>query len=192
VAPSAREAGWVAPIQSPPNSPAAPGDRRDREELTRASRVAGVPWSALVRPLKPLVPRRGYESSWSASICFAAGPAEKDCPGKVNGRTVIRGGGGAPAPPHPRGPRPLSSAPLSRRPPARSCRPVPRRRSRRALSRTAKARTDFAAKAAAGLEKRLESVAAYNHGGCPTCRDAEARAFLAKLKRIAGSKPTGG
>ena len=99
MAPSAREAGWVAPIQSPPNSPAAPGDRRDREELTRASRVAGVPWSALVRPLKPLVPRRGYESSWSASICFAAGPAEKDCPGKVNGRTVIRGGACAASPP---------------------------------------------------------------------------------------------
>jgi len=55
----------------------------------------------------------------------------------------------------------------------------------------AKARTDFAAKAAAGLEKRLESVAAYNHGGCPKCRDAEARAFLAKLKQIAGSKPAG-
>ena len=47
------------------------------------------------------------------------------------------------------------------------------------------ARIDFATKAAAALEKRPESVAAYNHGGCPKCRDAEARAFLAKLKRIA-------
>ena len=53
------------------------------------------------------------------------------------------------------------------------------------------ARIDFAAKAASALEKRLESIAAYSHGGCPKCRDAEARAFLARLKRIAGSKPVG-
>jgi hypothetical protein len=49
----------------------------------------------------------------------------------------------------------------------------------------ARQRVEFAAKAAAALERRLEAVAAYNHGGCPQCRDAEARAFLARLKRIA-------
>jgi hypothetical protein len=48
----------------------------------------------------------------------------------------------------------------------------------------AHARVDFATKAAAALEKRLADVAAF--GGCRTCRDAEARAFLAKLKKVAG------
>jgi hypothetical protein len=48
----------------------------------------------------------------------------------------------------------------------------------------AQARTTFASKAAAALEKRLQVVASFNHGGCPKCRDAEARAFLAKLRRI--------
>lgn len=47
------------------------------------------------------------------------------------------------------------------------------------------ARTTFAAKAAASLERRLQVVETYNHGGCRVCRDAEARAFLAKLQRIA-------
>jgi hypothetical protein len=53
-------------------------------------------------------------------------------------------------------------------------------------SELAGARVTFATKAAAALEKRLTDVAAFNQGGCRTCRDAEARAFLAKLKRIAG------
>jgi hypothetical protein len=48
----------------------------------------------------------------------------------------------------------------------------------------ARARIDFAKKAAAALEKRLADVAAFNHGGCERCRDAEARAFLARLKKI--------
>jgi hypothetical protein len=48
----------------------------------------------------------------------------------------------------------------------------------------ARQRVEFAAKAAAALEKRLEAVAVFNHGGRPQCRDAEARAFLAKLKRV--------
>lgn len=51
----------------------------------------------------------------------------------------------------------------------------------------AKARTTFASKAADALEKRLQDVASFNHGGCPKCRDAEARAFLAKLKKIGSS-----
>lgn len=50
-------------------------------------------------------------------------------------------------------------------------------------------RIEIATKAAVALEKRLADVAAYNSGGCPKFRDAEARAFLAKLKRIAGEKP---
>jgi hypothetical protein len=49
----------------------------------------------------------------------------------------------------------------------------------------AQARTTFARKAAAALERRLQVVATFNRGGCPSCRDAEARAFLAKLQRIA-------
>jgi hypothetical protein len=48
----------------------------------------------------------------------------------------------------------------------------------------AQARLTFAEKAAQALEKRLQVVATFNHGGCPKCRDAEARAFLAKLQRI--------
>jgi len=47
------------------------------------------------------------------------------------------------------------------------------------------ARREFATKAATALEKRLKDVDAYGRGGCPACRDAEARAFLAKLQRIA-------
>jgi hypothetical protein len=35
------------------------------------------------------------------------------------------------------------------------------------------------------VEKRLAAVTAFNRGGCPQCKDAEARAFLAKLKRVA-------
>jgi hypothetical protein len=49
----------------------------------------------------------------------------------------------------------------------------------------AQARRTFARKAAAALERRLQVVATFNRGGCPSCRDAEARAFLAKLQRIA-------
>ena len=48
----------------------------------------------------------------------------------------------------------------------------------------AQARIAFAERAAQALRKRLEDVGVYNHGGCPGCRDAEARAFLAKLERI--------
>jgi hypothetical protein len=48
----------------------------------------------------------------------------------------------------------------------------------------ASARKDFARKAAGALGKRLQDVAAFNRGGCPTWRDAEARAFLVKLQRI--------
>ena len=47
------------------------------------------------------------------------------------------------------------------------------------------ARVEFAKKAALALEKRLADVATFNSGGCSRCRDAEARAFLARLKRIA-------
>ena len=46
-------------------------------------------------------------------------------------------------------------------------------------------RVEFAKKAAGALAKRLQAAAAFNRGGCPSCRDAEARAFLAKLQRIA-------
>lgn len=49
----------------------------------------------------------------------------------------------------------------------------------------ASARRTFAAKAATALAKRLADVAAFNHGGCPQCRESEARAFLTKLQRIA-------
>jgi hypothetical protein len=52
----------------------------------------------------------------------------------------------------------------------------------------ARQRVEFARKAADALEKRLSAVAAFNRGGCPQCKDGEARAFLAKLKRIAGEK----
>lgn len=50
------------------------------------------------------------------------------------------------------------------------------------------ARTTAMEKAATALDKRLSEVASYNHGGCPTCRDAEARAFLARLRKAAGVK----
>ncbi|HYA44266.1 MAG TPA: hypothetical protein VED59_01565 [Acidimicrobiales bacterium] len=49
----------------------------------------------------------------------------------------------------------------------------------------ASARRDFVTEAAGALERRLREVAAFNRGGCPSCRDAEARAFLSKLQRIA-------
>ena len=45
-------------------------------------------------------------------------------------------------------------------------------------------RRAFAKKAAQALEKRLREVEDYNHGGCRTCHEAEARAFLAKLQKI--------
>lgn len=52
----------------------------------------------------------------------------------------------------------------------------------------ARQRVEIAKKAAAALEKRLADVAAYGSGGgCPKCHDAEARAFLAKLKRISAT-----
>jgi hypothetical protein len=38
-------------------------------------------------------------------------------------------------------------------------------------------RIEIATKAAAALEKRLEAVATFSSGGCPKCKDAEARAF---------------
>lgn len=34
------------------------------------------------------------------------------------------------------------------------------------------------------LAKRLDEVKIYGAGGCPTCRDAEANAFLAQLRRL--------
>ncbi len=49
----------------------------------------------------------------------------------------------------------------------------------------AASRRTFATNAATALEKRLQDVASFNHGGCSQCREAEARAFLMKLKRIA-------
>ncbi len=55
----------------------------------------------------------------------------------------------------------------------------------------AAARIEFARKAAAALEERLATVATYNRGGCSKCGDAEARAFLAKLKRVVGEEPEG-
>ena len=51
------------------------------------------------------------------------------------------------------------------------------------LQELASSRRGFAQKAAGALAKRLQDVAAFNHGGCPQCRDAEARAFLARLQR---------
>ncbi len=38
------------------------------------------------------------------------------------------------------------------------------------------------------LAKRLDEVETYGAGGCPTCHDAEARAFLEKLRKLAGSR----
>ena len=49
----------------------------------------------------------------------------------------------------------------------------------------ASSRKDFARKAAGALGKRLQDVAAFNQGGCPMCHEAEARAFLTKLQKIA-------
>lgn len=54
----------------------------------------------------------------------------------------------------------------------------------------AAARRTFATKAAAALAKRLQDVAAFNHGGCSQCHEAEARAFLVKLQRIASARPS--
>jgi hypothetical protein len=61
-----------------------------------------------------------------------------------------------------------------------------------AWSDLARRRVEFATKAAAALEKRLADVTAFNRGGCPLCKDAEARAFLKKLKRIADEKSSKG
>jgi len=47
------------------------------------------------------------------------------------------------------------------------------------------ARRTFAGKAADALEKRLREVETYNPGGCQACHEAEARAFLARLRKIA-------
>ena len=35
------------------------------------------------------------------------------------------------------------------------------------------------------LEERLKAVEVYGAGGCPTCHEAEARAFAAQLRRLA-------
>jgi hypothetical protein len=35
------------------------------------------------------------------------------------------------------------------------------------------------------LDERLKAVEVDGAGGCPTCRDGEARAFLALLRRLA-------
>ena len=52
------------------------------------------------------------------------------------------------------------------------------------LRERADGRRAFAAKAAEALERRLREVEPYS-GGCRTCHEAKARAFLAKLQRIA-------
>jgi hypothetical protein len=50
----------------------------------------------------------------------------------------------------------------------------------------ARARRQLAAEEAAALEKRLTDVAA--HGGeCGSCHNAEARAALARLRKVAGA-----
>lgn len=49
------------------------------------------------------------------------------------------------------------------------------------------ARKDAMAAAAVALARCLSDVASYNHGGCPTYKYAEARAFLARLRRAAGA-----
>lgn len=35
------------------------------------------------------------------------------------------------------------------------------------------------------LAKRLDEVKVYGAGGCPTCHDAEAQAFLPQLRKLA-------
>lgn len=50
--------------------------------------------------------------------------------------------------------------------------------------RSATARRELAPELAFALEQRLADLSVYR-GGCP-CRHVEARAFLAKLKRLAG------
>lgn len=37
------------------------------------------------------------------------------------------------------------------------------------------------------LAKRLDAVKTYGAGGCPTCRDGEAHAFLAQLRKLGGA-----
>jgi hypothetical protein len=39
------------------------------------------------------------------------------------------------------------------------------------------------------LAKRLDDVKTYGAGGRPTCQDAEARAFLAQLRKLAATAP---
>jgi hypothetical protein len=56
----------------------------------------------------------------------------------------------------------------------------------RAWEQLARAQRDLAAQEAAGLEKRLTDVATYG-GECKTCHDAEARAVLVRLRKIAGA-----
>ena len=51
----------------------------------------------------------------------------------------------------------------------------------------ARARRQLAAEEAAALEKRLTDLARYG-GECKTCRNAEARAALIRLRAIAGGK----
>jgi len=37
------------------------------------------------------------------------------------------------------------------------------------------------------LEERLKAVEVYGAGGCPTCHDGEARAFLGRLRKLVGA-----
>lgn len=41
------------------------------------------------------------------------------------------------------------------------------------------------------LEKRLEAVATYGAGGCPTCHDAELRVAIAFLRRLVSPEIAG-
>ena len=41
------------------------------------------------------------------------------------------------------------------------------------------------------LAERLHAVAVYGAGGCPTCHEAEARAFLVRLREFADSLKLG-
>jgi uncharacterized protein (UPF0212 family) len=45
--------------------------------------------------------------------------------------------------------------------------------------------------AARRLEERLQVVKIYAAGGCPTCNEAEARAFVAELRRLADEAERG-